>query len=128
MVPPPSAVMHPSRHTPTQSMLRRPAASAAVIACAASATIDSPCRTISLDGRFCIASSGHPQSESETYVAGSLLNRHELSTGRAAPDREIRRNPGTPRGYRRLSKGLTEETIHGQRTHSKGPLSSDFRQ
>ena len=41
MVPPPSAVMQPSMQTPTQSMLRRPAASAAVIACAASATSDS---------------------------------------------------------------------------------------
>ena len=38
MVPPPSAVMQPSMHTPAQSMLRLPAASAAVIACAVSAT------------------------------------------------------------------------------------------
>ena len=51
MVPPPSAVMQPSRHTPTQSMLRFPAASAAVIACAASATSDSRCKTLSLGGR-----------------------------------------------------------------------------
>ena len=59
MVPPPSAVMQPSRQTPTQSMLRRPAASAAVIACAASATSDSPYRTISLGGRSHIATSRH---------------------------------------------------------------------
>src|SRR5450631_666865 len=42
--------MQPSRHTPTQSMLRLPAASAAVIACAASATSDSPYRTMLLGG------------------------------------------------------------------------------
>src|ERR1700722_18250981 len=51
MVPPPSAVMQPSRQTPTQSMLRRPAASAALIACAASATSERMCSTLSLGGR-----------------------------------------------------------------------------
>ncbi len=57
MVPPPSAVMQPNRQTPTQSMLRRPAASAAVIAWAANATIDSRCNTVSLGGRLHIATS-----------------------------------------------------------------------
>src|ERR1700757_3599336 len=57
MVPPPSAVMHPSMQTPTQSMLRRPAARAAVIACAASATKDSKFNTISLGGRLRMATS-----------------------------------------------------------------------
>src|SRR4029450_12668879 len=57
MVPPPSAVMQPSMQTPAQSMLRRPAASAAVIACAASATSDSQCNTKSLVGRLHIESS-----------------------------------------------------------------------
>src|SRR5215475_4684956 len=56
MVPPPSAVMQLSMHTPTQSMLRRPAASAAVMACAAIATSDSPCSTKSLAGRLHIDS------------------------------------------------------------------------
>src|SRR5579862_3595913 len=51
MVPPPSAVIQPSKHTPIQSMLRRPAASAAVIACAANATSDRTCNTVSLGGR-----------------------------------------------------------------------------
>src|ERR1700733_14350678 len=50
MVPPPSAVTQPSRQTPTQSMLRRPAASAAVIAWAASATSERMCSTVSLGG------------------------------------------------------------------------------
>ena len=58
MVPPPSAVMQPSMETPAQSMLRRPAASAAVIAPAVSATSDSQCNTKSLEGRFHIESSG----------------------------------------------------------------------
>src|SRR5258708_32905390 len=55
MVPPPSAVMQPSMHTPAQSMLRLPAESAAVIACAASATSDNPYKTISLGGKPRIA-------------------------------------------------------------------------
>jgi len=49
--------MQPSMQTPAQSMLRRPAASAAIIACAASATSDSRCKTVSLDGRAHIATS-----------------------------------------------------------------------
>src|SRR3982751_4667124 len=54
MVPPPSAVMHPSMHTPAQSMLRPPAASAAVIACAASAISDSQYSAKSPVGRLSI--------------------------------------------------------------------------
>ena len=68
MVPPPSAVMQPSMQTPAQSMLRLPAASAAVIACAASATSDSTCRTISLDGRLRIATSWHGILEPDARV------------------------------------------------------------
>jgi hypothetical protein len=54
-------------------MLRFPAASAAVIACAASATSDNANRTISLDGRPHIA---NPSKQTRgTYEAGSILNR-----------------------------------------------------
>src|SRR6267154_47382 len=72
MVPPPSAVMQPSMQTPAQSMLRRPAANAAVIACAAIAISDSQCSTKSVEGRL------HIESligvDDGTYVAGSILN------------------------------------------------------
>jgi hypothetical protein len=74
MVPPPSAVMQPSRQTPTQSMLRLPAASAAVIACAASATIDSTCSTVSLGGRPHIATSRQASQNQESWIRDSRMD------------------------------------------------------
>jgi hypothetical protein len=64
--------MQLSMHTPAQSMLRRPAASAAVIAWAAIATSDSQCSTKSLDGRLHMESA--PTHLHGTYVAGSIMN------------------------------------------------------
>src|SRR5690348_14162064 len=103
--------MQPSRHTPTQSMLRLPAASAAVIACAASATSESTCRTVSLGGRFHIASS-LGIAGGGTYVAGSILNRPENASGR-------RSSPGNPQHGSPVVIQLKEEPVHGQRTHSE---------
>src|SRR3954452_9949357 len=47
--------MQPRKQTPSQSMLRRPAASAAVMPCAATATSDNRCSTLSLGGKLHIA-------------------------------------------------------------------------
>jgi hypothetical protein len=44
-------------HTPTKSMLRLPAASAAVIACAATAMNDKTCKTESVGGKAHISPS-----------------------------------------------------------------------
>src|SRR4030081_1104155 len=88
MVPPPRAVMQPSMHTPTQSMLRFPAASAAVIACAASATSDSACRTISLGNKPDIKKllepernlrRGFPAEQAETWQAGGFAALKDVS-------------------------------------------------
>src|SRR5882724_759688 len=96
MVPPPSAVMQPSMATPAQSMLRRPAASAAVIPCAVSAATCSQCSTKSLEGRFHIKSS---REFGGTYVVGSTLNSPQAKLGTStAPG-------GCP--------GLMEERHHG---------------
>src|SRR5262249_5042933 len=83
MVPPPSAVMQPSMQTPAQSMLRRPAASAAVIACAASATSDRKCSTLSLGGRFHMESSKHWKGFG-TYGDSSTVNKPSFSEPPAA--------------------------------------------
>src|ERR1700730_23319 len=88
MVPPPRAVMQPSMHTPTQSMLRVPAASAAGIACAASATSDSACRTISLGSKPDIENllepdwnlrRGFPAEQAETWQAGGFASPKDVS-------------------------------------------------
>ena len=55
MVPPPSAVMAPSMATPNQSILRRPAASAAVMPSAMSATMASANRMVSVGGMIQLA-------------------------------------------------------------------------
>src|ERR1700742_5022371 len=82
MVPPPSAVTDPSMQTPAQSMLRRPAASAAVIACAASATSDRKCSTLSLGGRFHIGTSG--ESSAGTLGEASDANKSGVPGNKAA--------------------------------------------
>src|ERR1700761_3348098 len=84
MVPPPSAVMQPSMQTPAQSMLRRPAASAAVIACAASATSDRKCSTLSLGGRFHIESLG-ANNLPGIYGTGSIANKPVFAEPHPAP-------------------------------------------
>src|SRR5580692_5546359 len=119
--------MAPSMQTPAQSMLRRPAASAAVMACAASATSDSAYRTISPGGRFCIATSkASAKRDSQAYAAGSLLNRLELSTGGRGGRSGNRWNPGTMNGLRRLSKGLTEEPFMANERIPEDPYRSTF--
>src|SRR6266536_426408 len=80
MVPPPSAVMQPSMHTPAQSMLRRPAASAAVIACAVNATYDKRCRTVSPGGKLHMATS-HREPRG---IAGSNITGLQLWRGTSA--------------------------------------------
>src|SRR5262249_40225044 len=105
MLPPPSAVMQPSRQTPTQSMLRRPAASAAVIACAASATSDSAVRTISLDGKSRIATSwmmreltsqvpGRTEEDSGNLTGSQPLSYDEWANG--GPHMANERIPNDP--------------------------------
>src|SRR5882762_10630244 len=98
MVPPPRAVMQPSMHTPTQSMLRFPAASAAVIACAASATSDSACRTISLGGKPNIEKllepdrnlgRGFPAEQAETWQAGAFQPRKMFRIRNPRPARPL---------------------------------------
>src|SRR6478752_6687104 len=74
MVPPPSAVMQPSMHTPAQSMLRLPAASAAVIACAATAMNDSTCSTESVGGMVHIAGAPTKRASEPPGIAGSIMN------------------------------------------------------
>jgi hypothetical protein len=58
-------------HTPAQSMLRRPAASAAVMACVVIATNESPYNMKSLLGRLHIDSL---RWFAGTYAAGSSVN------------------------------------------------------
>src|SRR5438132_7603084 len=104
MVPPPSAVMQLSMHTPAQSMLRRPAASAAVIACAAIAPSDSQYSTKSLAGRL------HITIRSSPYVVEPCGFRRAPSTGIATVLRNIHR-------CRKLSSAKLEELDHGLPTH-----------
>src|SRR3981081_1493205 len=88
MVPPPTAVMQPSMHTPTQSMLSFPPASAYGIARAASATSDSACRTISLCNNPDIKKllepernlrRGFPAEQAETWQAGGFAALKDVS-------------------------------------------------
>ena len=107
--------MQPSMHTPAQSMLRRPAASAAVIACAAIATSDSPCSTKSLGGRLHIAFA--------PVVCRNLrcgFHHEQLAMQRIAVSRNIRR-------CQRLLCGNNGGTIHGLPTHRSLPRASDGR-
>ena len=107
MVPPPSAVMQPSMQTPAQSMLRRPAASAAVIACAASATSDS---TVQHD----IARRQVPHRIAPGRSDWNLRRgfQHEQSAMNAVA---VPRNIS---GSRRLSCGRNGGTNHG---HERNP-------
>src|ERR1700755_203909 len=105
MGPPPSAVIAPSMQTPAQSMLRRPAASAAVIACAASATYCRKCSTLSAGGKF------HIRASSRTG-AGKL--RSGFPVEQAECGEPPRRLPVVLR--------LKEELRHGQPTYPERSL------
>src|ERR1700692_3656132 len=101
--------MQPSMHTPTQSMLRRPAASAAVIACAASATSDSTCKTVSLGGRPHIATSRQELSQEffrQIFEWNLRRGFHSEQNEKAAqpifPIAESGPVPGTPASHPRL--------------------------
>ena len=101
MEPPPSAVTQPSIMTPAQSMLRRPAARAAVIACAAIAISDKTSSTVWVGSRPHMRNLSHlNQPEPESRVP----SRMERKMTRNIPERQ------------RLSHGLTEEPIHGKPT------------
>src|ERR1700754_1504031 len=113
MVPPPSAVMQPSMQTPAQSMLRRPAARAAVIAWAARATADRKYNTVSFGGRLRMA-------DLAARFRRSLCRGHGAEqVEKAAP---IRRDPEKVRGLGTSAdtgyyhSGATEDPVDGRRT------------
>src|SRR6266498_321289 len=99
------ATSQPSMHTPAQSMLRRPAASAAVIACAVNATYDKRCRTVSPGGKLHMATS-HREPRG---IAGSNITGLQLWRGTSAHANHCLA------AYRGM---LTEEPIHGIPTQS----------
>src|SRR3954462_495628 len=108
MVPPPSAVMQPSMQTPAQSMLRRPAASAAVIAFDVSATYVSTCNTVSLGGRLHMATS-HWEPENHRFQHYGVA-------------RLARNTPSRQSLSLHLHRGANGGTIHGIPTQSERSL------
>src|SRR5579872_7505967 len=83
MVPPPSAVIAPNMQTPAQSMLRLPAASAAVIDCAATAMNESTCSTESVGGMVHIEKASWNRFGT-LGIDGSSMNRLQHWRGTSA--------------------------------------------
>src|SRR3954453_21738026 len=97
--------MQPRKQTPSQSMLRRPAASAAGTAFAGTATRDNRCSTLSLGGELHIALF---PSVSGAYASGSPANRFPIPAAGATCDESIK-------------EGGTESRIHGlSRRNNRG--------
>src|SRR3954464_752013 len=91
--------MQPRKQTPSQSMLRLPAASAAVMPCAATATSDRTCSTLSPGGRLHIVFPS-PALELGTSSRGSV---------RAAQVPDSRRGATCDESMRGAERNLASE-------------------